>query len=198
MTETASTRITSSPSSPSTSDAARVVSAAPRPIEMSRMTSTTVWIAIPPRMFPIAIPRLCDSAAETTIAISGRFVAIASRIAPPSASPRPSRVSSTSVEPERWMPATQTAPAATAKIRTSGASPRPENTGQFYSARRPGCLGFDHHDQGPRQTEEARQESSTEVAEGKAQGEEGQEGLRPDELLALRGYHFERRPLRLV
>ena len=30
------------------------------PIEMSRTTSTTVWIAIPPRMFPIAIPRLCE------------------------------------------------------------------------------------------------------------------------------------------
>ena len=128
MTEIASTRITSSPSSPRMSDAARVVRAASRPIEMSSTTSTTVWIAIPPRMFPIAIPRLCESAAETTIAISGRLVAIASRIAPPSASPRPSRVSSTSVELERWMPATQIAPAATAKIRTSGTRPRLENT----------------------------------------------------------------------
>ena len=72
--------MTSSPSSPRTSEAARVVSADSLPIAMSSTTSTTVWIAIPPRMFPIAIPRLCDSAAEDVIAISGRFVATASRI----------------------------------------------------------------------------------------------------------------------
>ena len=83
------------------SEAARVVSAASLPIAMSRTTRTTVWIAIPPRMFPIAIPRLCERAADAVIAISGRFVAIASRIAPPSASPIPSRTSSVSVERER-------------------------------------------------------------------------------------------------
>ena len=101
ITEIASTRITSSPSSPRMSEAARVVSAASLPIAMSRTTRTTVWIAIPPRMFPIAIPRLCERAADAVIAISGRFVAIASRIAPPSASPIPSRTSSVSVERER-------------------------------------------------------------------------------------------------
>jgi hypothetical protein len=66
------------------------------------------------------------------IAISGRFVASASRITPPSASPSPRPVSSTSVARESQIPANQTAPAATAKIRTSGARPKPENTGEFY------------------------------------------------------------------
>ena len=98
MTTIASMRITSSPSSPSTSDAARVVSADSPPIAMSSTTSTTVWIAIPPRMLPTAIPRVFATAAEAVMAISGRFVATASRITPPIASPSPSRVSSTSVE----------------------------------------------------------------------------------------------------
>src|SRR5262245_49673325 len=38
--------------------------------------------------------------------------------------------------------------------------------------------------EGPRQAEEARQEDSTEVAEGEAEGQEGQEGLRRHDLLA--------------
>ena len=37
---------------------------------------------MPPRMFPIAIPRSCDNAALTVIAISGRFVAIGQVTAP--------------------------------------------------------------------------------------------------------------------
>jgi len=100
---------------------------------------------MPPRMFPIAIPSWCERAALAVIAISGRLVAIASRISPPSASPSPSRVDSTSVVFERWIPATHTAPAAAAKIATSsgrdspltrvGAYPAaPEPTARYGSA----------------------------------------------------------------
>ena len=77
---------------------------------------------MPPRMFPIAMPRSCDSAALTVIAISGRFVAIDRITSPPIASPKPSRWSSTSVVFERWMPAIQTAPAATRNTSTRSAS----------------------------------------------------------------------------
>ena len=84
-------------------------------------------------MLPIAIPRSCASAADAVIAISGRFVATASRIAPPRASPSPSRMSSASVELESRIPASQTVAAAARKIRTSGARPRPANTRQFVS-----------------------------------------------------------------
>src|SRR4051812_9075575 len=82
-------------------------------------------MAMPPRMLPTATPTLPDSDALATIAISGRFVASASRIRPPSADPRCSRVASTSVWSESWMPATQIAAAAAAKIasRTSRGSP---------------------------------------------------------------------------
>src|SRR3954463_11621208 len=80
------------------------------------------------------------------------------------------------------MPATQTAPAAAAKIRTSGARPRPENTGSFYRGRRPGSLGWSH-DKGPRQAEEVGEDARAEVAQREAQGEEGQEGLRLHQLL---------------
>src|SRR5204862_151388 len=61
---TMSTASTRPHSNTSTRDAARYVSAliAPRPTASST-TRTTVWSAIPPRMFPIAIPRLRDSAA---------------------------------------------------------------------------------------------------------------------------------------
>ena len=105
ITVIARTTITSRPSSTSRSDAARVVSADFGPMATSSITRTTVWIAIPPRMLPIAIPRSCASAAEAVIAISGRFVATASRIAPPRASPSPSRMSSASVELESRIPA---------------------------------------------------------------------------------------------
>jgi hypothetical protein len=36
------------------------------------------------------------------------------------------------VELERWIPVTQTAPAAARKMRMSGTRPRPENTSGFY------------------------------------------------------------------
>jgi hypothetical protein len=97
----ARTMTTRRPSSPSTSEAAREVSASSFPIAMSSTTRTTVWIAIPPRMLPTAIPIECARAADAVIAISGRFVAIASRMTPPIASPSPSRLSSTSVESDR-------------------------------------------------------------------------------------------------
>ena len=71
----ASTTTTTIPSSARTSEAARVVSAALLPTEMSSTTRTTVWIAIPPRMLPIAIPRSCERAAEVVIAISAERLA---------------------------------------------------------------------------------------------------------------------------
>jgi hypothetical protein len=79
------TAMTIAPSSTSWSEAARYVSAdrVPRPIA-SMTASATVWIAIPPRMFPVAISMLCSIAAVTVIAISGRFVVTASRMAPAS------------------------------------------------------------------------------------------------------------------
>ncbi len=48
----------------------------------SRITRTTVCSAMPPRMLPTAMSTWWVSAALTTIAISGRFVTIASRIEP--------------------------------------------------------------------------------------------------------------------
>jgi len=48
-------------------------------------------------MLPTATPMFPDRAALTVIAISGRFVAIANMINPPSAAPRCRRVDSTSV-----------------------------------------------------------------------------------------------------
>ncbi len=52
---------------------------------------------MPPRMLPIATERSPEIAALTVMAVSGRFVATASMIVPPSASPRCNRVDSTSV-----------------------------------------------------------------------------------------------------
>src|SRR5512144_2534557 len=91
-------------------------------------------------MFPIAIPRLLLAAAVTVIAISGRFVAIASRISPPSASPSPRRDESTSLVSESSIPATQTAPAPPRKMSTSQGSARPPNTVRG-STLRPDRLG---------------------------------------------------------
>src|SRR5690242_4527554 len=71
---------------------------------------------MPPRMFPTATPTLCAADALTTMAISGRLVATASRIRPPSAAPRWSLVDSTSVWLDSWIPATQIAAAAMTKI----------------------------------------------------------------------------------
>jgi len=67
------------------------------------MTSTTVWIAIPPRMFPMAMPVWCVREALTTIAISGRFVAIARIMISPNASPRPKRELMIAVVLESWV-----------------------------------------------------------------------------------------------
>ena len=58
-------------------------------------------MAMPPIRLPAARPRFPESTAEIVIASSGRLPAIASRIMPPSASPRPSRLSSASVVLER-------------------------------------------------------------------------------------------------
>src|SRR5690349_1511802 len=72
---------------------------------------------MPPRMLPTATPMLPASAALTVIASSGRFVATASRITPPSAVPRCHRVASTSVWLDNEIPAIQTVTAATRKMR---------------------------------------------------------------------------------
>ena len=61
-------------------------------------------MAMPPRMLPTATPMLPDRDALATIAISGRLVAIASRMRPPSAEPSPSRIVNTSVWSESTMP----------------------------------------------------------------------------------------------
>ena len=58
---------------------------------------------------------LAGYAALTVIAISGRFVATASRT-PPRAEPKCSRLESTSVVSESWTPATQIAAAHARKI----------------------------------------------------------------------------------
>src|SRR5947209_1056964 len=76
---------------------------------------------MPPRMLPVAIPRLWAADAVTTIAISGRFVAIARRIAPPTASPMPNRFERTSVEFDSRAPASHTTAAATANPRIRSA-----------------------------------------------------------------------------
>ena len=84
---------------------------------------------MPPRMLPTATPRLPDSAALAMMAISGRLVATASRISPPSAEPRCSRVDSTSVWSDSWMPATQIAPAAPMKTITNSHDGQPQPRG---------------------------------------------------------------------
>jgi hypothetical protein len=115
-----------------TSDAARYVSGCgPRTPAASRTTRTTVWMAMPPRMLPTATPTLPDRAALATIAVSGRFVPSASRMSPPRADPRPSRVDSTSVWFESWTPATQIAAAAAAKMSNSTGVPSDEIPGRY-------------------------------------------------------------------
>jgi len=66
-------------------------------------------MAMPPRMLPVAMSKLCCTAAALTIAISGRLVANANRINPPRACPSPKRESISSVVLESWMPANQMA-----------------------------------------------------------------------------------------
>ena len=91
----------------------------------SRSTSTTVCSAMPPRMFPTAMPSWWVRAALTTIAISGRFVTIASRMSPPNASPRPSLTSSTSVARTSLVPAIHTAAPAATKMASNTGSGSP-------------------------------------------------------------------------
>ena len=87
------------------------------------------------------MPRLLASAALTVIAISGRLVAIARRMSPPSASPSPRRVASTSVVSESLIPAYHTASAARAKTATTAGSGRPDTGGKDTKRRghRPGA-----------------------------------------------------------
>jgi hypothetical protein len=62
---------------------------------------------MPPRMLPAATSSEPETAALTVMAISGRLVATARTMSPPSALPRWSRESRTSVVFDSWMPATQ-------------------------------------------------------------------------------------------
>lgn len=106
MMATVSTAITSTPSSTSERLAARWVSGGPpRVPNRSSTTSTTVWMAMPPRMLPTATPRSPLQAAFPVMANSGRLVVIASKMTPPSTRPKPSRVESTSVMSESLTPA---------------------------------------------------------------------------------------------
>jgi hypothetical protein len=90
---------------------------------------------MPPRMLPTATDTSPDSAALTVMAISGRFVATASTMSPPSALPMCSRSSSTSVVFESWMPATQVTAAAATKITIRSQRGR-ESTRRGNSSRR--------------------------------------------------------------
>jgi hypothetical protein len=110
-------------------------------------------MAMPPTRVPTATDRLFDAAAPTVIATSGRLVAKASRIRPPSADPRCSRASSASVALDSWMPATQITTAAATNTATSASddiyTPRSAGRSQPFSPRftpprlasvkRPGC-----------------------------------------------------------
>src|SRR3954454_12702005 len=91
-------------------------------------------MAIPPRMLPTATPRSPDQAAPAVIAISGRLVAIASRMTPPSASPSPKRTEITSVVLESWIPATQITAADAAKMATRATIGRWANTSAGLAA----------------------------------------------------------------
>jgi hypothetical protein len=85
-------------------------------------------MAIPPRMLPTATPSSLPSAALAVIAISGRLVAIASRISPPRASPSPRRAESTSVVSESLVPATHTKAATPAKMTSRSGRAKEPNT----------------------------------------------------------------------
>src|SRR4051812_23074621 len=74
---------------------------------------------MPPRMFPTATETSPESAAVPVMASSGRLVATARRIRPPSAVPRYQRSLRTSVVSERAIPAPQTTAADPRKITRS-------------------------------------------------------------------------------
>src|SRR6266550_259350 len=115
--ETTST--TSSASSTGVSAPAKKVSEFLGPATASQTTSTIVCTAIPPIRFPAARPRWPLEAAEIVIASSGRLPATASRMIPPSSSPKPRRTSSASVVFDSATPAIHVTPAAAAKTTTS-------------------------------------------------------------------------------
>src|SRR4051794_17628811 len=90
---------------------------------------------MPPRMLPTATPRLPDSDALATMAISGRLVAIANRMSPPSADPRWRRVDNTSVWSDSAMPAIQIAAAAAMKAAANAHTGRFDTRAPFTTAR---------------------------------------------------------------
>ena len=109
----------------------RKVSGRSRPATASQMTSTIVWTAIPPIRFPAARSRFPCAAADTVIASSGRVPAIASRMIPPSSSPRPSLASSASVVLERLIPAAHVATAPATNTTTSHGGGETDMTHRF-------------------------------------------------------------------
>ena len=113
-----------SASSTGTSEPTRKVSDCVRDAAASQRTSTIVWIAIPPIRLPAASERWPLAAAETVIATSGSVPAIASRMTPPSASPRSKRRSIASVDLESAVPAIQVAAAAAPRGRRRERSSR--------------------------------------------------------------------------
>src|SRR4051794_12430081 len=121
----ASTTITISASRTGISEPTRKLSGRSLPAERSSRTRTSVWIAMPPIRLPTARSRCPAMHADVTIAISGSVPAIASRISPPSASPRSKRRSSESVVFERKTPAAQVAPEPATKITTRSAVDTP-------------------------------------------------------------------------
>ena len=82
----------------------------------SSSTSTTVWMAIPPKMLPTASDRLWLYTQPTMIATSGKFVARARNTAPPIPSPHPKCASMASVVAARMPPAHQISTPAAMKI----------------------------------------------------------------------------------
>ncbi len=127
------TNTTAIPSTTGTSDPTRKVSGRTPDAAASHTTSTIVWIAIPPIRLPAARPRWPCAVAVTVMTISGRLPAIASRIIPPSAVPRPSRLSSSSVVLERATPAIHVAAEAARNTTTRSGVERPAIAAGHYS-----------------------------------------------------------------
>src|SRR5579884_1471075 len=119
----ATTVITSRPSRTGVSAPTRKVSGRAGPTAMSQTRRTIVCTAMPPIRLPAASPRFPCAAAETVIASSGRLPASARSSRPPSSSPSPRRVSSTSVVFESAIPATHVAAAPAAKTTTRSGVP---------------------------------------------------------------------------
>ena len=128
------TKMTSKPSSTGTSEPTRYVSDCVLDATPSQMTSTIVCTAMPPMRLPAARPRWPLEAAEMVIASSGRLPAIASRMTPPSASPRPKRRSMTSVVFESAVPAIHVAIAPAPKTTTKSGVDRDPTSGSLTKA----------------------------------------------------------------